>query len=395
MEQVEALVVGAGPAGLMAASRLAEAGVKVVVVDAKPSVGRKFLMAGKSGLNLTKDEPIDAFLNAYGEAREWLEPMLRAFGPIEVQAWAQGLGQEIFTGSSGRVFPKAMKTSPLLRNWMRALADKGVVVRTRWRWTGWDGDALRFATPDGERVIAAKATVLALGGASWARLGSDGAWAKWLDAPTAPFKPANMGFLRDWSDFMKPHFGAPVKPVRLTVGEHSVKGEFVITARGIEGGAVYAISSTLREGGELAIDLMPDIKLKDVIAKLNRPRGKNSLSNHLRKTLGLKGVKAALLREAGPLPETFTGLAERIKALPLELNGPTPMDEAISTVGGVTQTALSKALMLKSRTGVFCAGEMLDWEAPTGGYLLTACLATGRHAGDSAAQYLENHNRRA
>jgi uncharacterized flavoprotein (TIGR03862 family) len=390
MEQIEALVVGAGPAGLMAASRLAEASVKVLVVDAKPSVGRKFLMAGKSGLNLTKDAPIDEFLNAYGEAREWLEPMLRAFGPVEVQAWAEGLEQEVFTGSSGRVFPKVMKTSPLLRNWMRALADKDVEVRTRWRWTGWDGDALRFDTPDGERVIEAKATVLALGGASWARLGSDGAWAKWLDAPTAPFKPANMGFLREWSDFMKPHFGAPVKPVRLTVGEQSVKGEFVITARGIEGGAVYAISSMLRDGGELAIDLMPDMDLKDVIAKLNRPRGKNSLSNHLRKTLSLKGVKAALLREAGPLPETFTGLAKRIKALPLALNGPTPMDEAISTAGGVTQTALSKALMLKSRTGVFCAGEILDWEAPTGWFLITACLATGLHAGNSAVEYLKD-----
>ena len=390
MEQVDALVVGAGPAGLMAASRLAEAGVKVVVVDAKPSVGRKFLMAGKSGLNLTKDEPIDEFLNAYGEAREWLEPMLRAFGPVEVRAWAEGLGQEVFTGSSGRVFPKVMKTSPLLRSWMGALADKDVEVRTRWRWTGWDGDALRFDTSDGERVIEAKATVLALGGASWARLGSDGAWAKWLDVPTAPFKPANMGFLREWSDFMKPHFGAPVKPVRLTVGEHSVKGEFVITARGIEGGAVYAISSMLRDGDELAIDLMPDMELKDVIAKLNRPRGKNSLSNHLRKTLGLKGVKAALLREAGPLPETFTGLAKRLKSLPLALNGPTPMDEAISTAGGVTQAALTDTLMLKSRTGVFCAGEMLDWEASTGGYLLTACLATGLHAGDSAVEYLKD-----
>ncbi len=390
MEQIEALVIGAGPAGLMAASRLAEAGVKVVVVDAKPSVGRKFLMAGKSGLNLTKDEPIDELLNAYGDAREWLEPMLRVFGPVEIREWAERLGQEVFTGSSGRIFPKVMKTSPLLRNWMRTLADNDVEVRTRWRWTGWDGDALRFDTPDGERVIEAKATVLALGGASWARLGSDGAWAKWLDAPTAPFKPANMGFLREWSDFMKPHFGAPVKPVRLTVGEHSVKGEFVITARGIEGGAVYAISSTLRDGGELSIDLMPDKGLKDVIAKLNRPRGKNSLSNHLRKTLGLKGVKAALLREAAPLPETFTGLAKRIKALPLALDGPTPMDEAISTAGGVTQAALSKALMLNSRTGVFCAGEMLDWEAPTGGYLLTACLATGMHAGDSAVEYLKD-----
>ena len=390
MEQIEALVIGAGPAGLMAASRLAEAGVKVVIVDAKPSVGRKFLMAGKSGLNLTKDEPIDEFLNAYGGAREWLEPMLRAFGPVEVQAWAKGLDQEIFTGSSGRVFPKAMKTSPLLRNWMGALANKDVEVRTRWRWTGWDGDALKFDTPDGERVIKAKAAVLALGGSSWARLGSDGAWAEWLDAPLAPFKPANMGFLRKWSDFMKPHFGAPVKPVRLTAGEQSVKGEFVVTARGIEGGAVYAISTTLRDGGELLIDLMPDMELKGVIAKLNRPRGKNSLSNHLRKTLGLKGVKAALLREAGPLPDTFTGLAKRIKALPLALDGPTPMDEAISTAGGVTQPALSNALMLKSRSGVFCAGEMLDWEAPTGGYLLTACLATGLHAGNSAAEYLKD-----
>ena len=390
MEQIEALVIGAGPAGLMAASRLAEAGVKVVVVDAKPSVGRKFLMAGKSGLNLTKDEPIDEFLSAYGDARTWLEPMLRVFGPVQVRAWAERLGQEVFTGSSGRVFPKVMKTSPLLRNWMGALGGLGVEVRTRWRWVGWDGDILRFDTPDGEQSIAPKVTILALGGASWARLGSDGAWAKFLDGPLAPFKPANMGFLREWSDFMKPHFGAPVKPVRLTVNEQSVKGEFVITARGVEGGAVYAISAALRDGGELTIDLIPDMALKDVIAKLNRPRGKNSLSNHLRKTLGLKGVKAALLREAGPLPETFTGLAKRIKALPLPLSGPTPMDEAISTAGGVAHVGLTDSLMLKTRAGVFCAGEMLDWEAPTGGYLLTACLATGLHAGNSAAGYLKD-----
>ncbi|OUS04137.1 NAD(FAD)-utilizing dehydrogenase [Rhodobacterales bacterium 52_120_T64] len=390
MEQVEALIVGAGPAGLMAASQLADAGASVVVVDAKPSVGRKFLMAGKSGLNLTKDEPIDEFLSAYGEAKTWVEPMVRAFGPAEVRAWAEGLEQEVFTGSSGRIFPKSMKTSPLLRNWMGSLADKSVEVRTRWRWTGWDGDALKFDTPDGQRVVKAKTTVLALGGASWAKLGSDGSWATWMDAQTVPFKPANMGFLREWSDFMKPFFGAPVKPVRLTVGEHAVKGEFVVTARGIEGGAVYAISSTLRNGGELSVDLIPDMELKDVITKLNRPRGKNSLSNHLRKTLGLKGVKAALLREAGPLPETFTGLAKRIKTLPLALDGPTPIDEAISTAGGVRQSALSDELMLKSRSGVFCAGEMLDWEAPTGGYLLTACLATGLHAGKSAAEFLND-----
>ena len=389
MEQIEALVVGAGPAGLMAASRLAAAGRRVVIVDAKPSVGRKFLMAGKSGLNLTKDEPIDTFLDAYGEARQWLEPMLRTFGPAQVRAWAEDMGQEVFTGTSGRIFPKVMKTSPLLRNWMGTLADKDVEVRTRWRWTGWDGDALTFDTPDGAQVLAPKATVLALGGASWARLGSDGAWAEFLDAPLAPFKPANMGFLREWSKFMEPHFGAPVKPVRLTVGKHSVKGEFVITKRGVEGGAVYAVSTALRDGEKLTLDLMPDQTVEAITAKLNRPRGKNSLSNHLRKTLKLTGVKAALLREAGPLPDTSAGLAKRIKALPLALNGPTPMDEAISTAGGVTQAALTEALMLKSRKGVFCAGEMLDWEAPTGGYLLTACLATGLCAGDGAVGYLD------
>ena len=389
MEQIEALVVGAGPAGLMAASRLAAAGRRVVIVDAKPSVGRKFLMAGKSGLNLTKDEPIETFLNAYGEARQWLEPMLRTFGPMQVRAWAEGLGQEVFTGSSGRIFPKIMKTSPLLRSWMGTLADRRVEVRTRWRWTGWDGDALTFDTPEGTQVIAPKATVLALGGASWARLGSDGAWAEFLDAPLAPFKPANMGFLCPWSKFMEPHFGAPVKPVRLTVGEHSVKGEFVITKRGIEGGAVYAVSTTLRDGGELLLDLMPDQTVEAITSKLNRPRGKNSLSNHLRKTLKLTGAKAALLREAGSLPDTSAGLAKRIKALRLELEGPTPMDEAISTAGGVTQAALTETLMLKSRKGVFCAGEMLDWEAPTGGYLLTACLATGLCAGDGAVDYLD------
>ncbi|MHA1127566.1 MAG: TIGR03862 family flavoprotein, partial [Alphaproteobacteria bacterium] len=289
----------------------------------------------------------------------------------------------------GRVFPKVMKTSPLLRNWMGTLADKNVEVRARWRWTGWDGDALTFDTPDGVQTLAPKATVLALGGASWARLGSDGKWAEFLDAPLAPFKPANMGFLREWSKFMEPYFGAPVKPVRLTVGKHSVKGEFVITKRGVEGGAVYAVSTALRDGGTLTIDLIPDQTVEAITAKLNRPRGKNSLSNHLRKLLKLTGVKAALLREAGPLPDTSAGLAKRIKALPLKLNGPTPMDEAISTAGGVTQAALTEALMLKSREGVFCAGEMLDWEAPTGGYLLTACLATGLCAGDGAVDYLD------
>lgn len=277
MEQIEALVVGAGPAGLMAASRLADAGVKVVVVDAKPSVGRKFLMAGKSGLNLTKDEPIEEFLKAYGDAQSWLEPMIREFGPAQVQEWAEELGQEVFTGSSGRVFPKVMKASPLLRNWMGKLGSKGVEVRTRWRWKGWSGDALRFDTPDGERLITAKATILALGGASWSRLGSDGAWAEFIGAPVAPFKPANMGFLRDWSKFMEPYFGAPVKPAKLTVGDKSVKGEFVVTSRGVEGGAIYALSSALRDDVKgLTLDLLPDMPLEDVIARLDRRAGKTA-----------------------------------------------------------------------------------------------------------------------
>mgnify|MGYP002525234417 CR=1 FL=1 len=393
MEQIEALVVGSGPAGLMAASQLAGAGVQVVVVDAKPSVGRKFLMAGKSGLNLTKDESLNEFLKVYGEARSWLEPMIRDFGPVQVQNWAIKLGQEIFTGSSGRVFPKVMKASPLLRNWMEELGRDGVEVRTWWRWKGWAGDALRFETPEGEKLITPKVTILALGGASWSRLGSDGAWAAFLDVPLAPFKPANMGFLRDWSKFMEPHFGAPVKPVKLVLGDVSIKGEFVVTARGIEGGAVYAISAPLRDSDELlTLDLLPDMSLDSVITRLDRPRGKNSHTNHFRKVLGLKGVKAALLREVGTMPETNVELAKRIKMLPLNLLGPTPIDEAISTAGGVPQSVLSETLMLKTRAGVFCAGEMLDWEAPTGGYLLTACLATGRRAGDGAVSYLKSRD---
>ncbi len=385
MEQLDALVVGAGPAGLMAAAQLVEAGKRVVVVDAKPSIGRKFLMAGKSGLNLTKDEPLEVFLNAYGEARDWLEPMLRAFGPVEVQAWANALGQEVFTGTSGRVFPKAMKTSPLLRNW---LAGMDIEIRARWCWTGWDGDALTFDTPNGVQVVQPRVTVLALGGASWARLGSNGTWAEFLGVETAPFKPSNMGFLRSWSKYMEPHFGAPVKPVGLSCGGRSVKGEFVITARGVEGGGIYAVSTMLREGGDLVLDLLPDRSVEDVAARLARPRGKNSLGNHMRKVLGLKGVKAALLRELGDLPDGMDALAARIKALPLPLDGPTPLDEAISTAGGVVRDVLTPDLMLKDRAGVFCAGEMLDWEAPTGGYLLTACLATGRCAGIGAVRYL-------
>ncbi len=380
-----ALVIGGGPAGLMAAEALADAGLAVTVAEAKPTLGRKFLMAGKSGLNLTKDAPLEEFLAAYGATRGWLEPVLRAFGPEQVQDWARGLGQTVFTGSSGRVFPKTMKASPLLRAWVRRLDGKGVRFVMRWRWQGWRGDAAVFATPQGEQVLTPDVTVLATGGASWARLGSDGAWAEWIGVPLAPFRPSNMGFRRQWSRFMEPHFGAPVKPVRLTVGGQSVTGEFVVSRKGIEGSAVYAVSAALRDGGELVLDLLPDLALAQVEKRLAKPRGRNSLSNHLRKTLGLKGVKAALLREGGVLPDG-AALAARIKALALPLDGPAPLDEAISTAGGVPVEALD-GLMLKDRPGVFCAGEMLDWEAPTGGYLLTGCLATGRAAGWQAARF--------
>ena len=381
---IDALIIGAGPAGLMAAEALNAAGIRPVIADAKPSVGRKFLMAGKSGLNLTKDEPFDTFLTAYGEAADWLAPMLRAFGPEQVQDWAKGLGQEVFTGSSGRVFPKAMKASPLLRAWLQRLeAD----IRPRWRWVGWDGDGVRFDTPDGPQTLHPKVTILALGGASWSRLGSDGAWADFIGADVAPFQPANMGFRRTWSAHMVPHFGAPVKPVRLTAGAQSVVGEFIISAKGVEGSAIYAVSGALRDGAGLTIDLLPDLTVEEIATRLAKPRGKTSLSNHLRKSLKLTGVKAALLREGGPLPDG-AALAARIKALPLVLDGPAPIDEAISTAGGITQNALNDRLMLRDRPGTFCAGEMLDWEAPTGGYLINGCLATGFWAGRAAGDYI-------
>ena len=381
----EALIIGAGPAGLMAAERLAASGVAVTLAEAKPSPARKFLMAGKSGLNLTKDEPFEAFLAQFGAAQADLAPMLRGFGPEAVQDWARGLGQPLFTGSTGRVFPEAMKASPLLRAWLARLEGAGVRLERRWRWTGWDGEACRFETPEGPRVLRPRATILACGGASWARLGSDGAWAGWVDN-TAPFRPANMGFAVSWSDHMRRHFGTPVKGCALQAGDQISRGEFVISERGIEGGGIYALSAAMRDGAPLTIDLAPDLSLDDLRARLARPRGKQSLANHLRRTLRLDPVKQALLMEfARPLPED---LAPVIKALAVSHDGPRPMDEAISTAGGLRFDALDEGLMLRDRPGTFAAGEMLDWEAPTGGYLLTACLATGRWAGDAAARYL-------
>jgi uncharacterized flavoprotein (TIGR03862 family) len=397
MERTDALVVGAGPAGLMAAETLADRGLKVLLAEGKPSPARKLLMAGKSGLNLTKAEPLERFVAAYPQGGDWLAPMLAAFGPEAVGPWAKGLGQPVFTGSSGRVFPVAMKASPLLRAWLARLAGKGVRLRTRWRWEGWEGPAARFATPEGPRRVRAGATVLALGGASWARLGSDGAWTGALAAEgveLAPFRPSNMGFDIGWSEHMRRHFGAPVKPVRLSAGGAVVRGEFVVTRYGVEGGGVYALAHRLRdamgpEEAELVLDLLPDLGAAAIARRLARPRGRASWSNHFRKTLGLPPVKLALLREAAPDALTDPErAAAALKHLRLRLSRPRPLDEAISTAGGVTREALDPGLMLRARPGSFAAGEMLDWDAPTGGYLLTACLATGRHAGLAAADWL-------
>ncbi len=388
----QTVVIGAGPAGLMAAEQLACAGHAVTIAEAKPSAARKLLMAGKSGLNLTKDEPLDTLMHAYAEAADRLRPMIAECDAAAVRSWAEDLGQVLFSGSTGRVFPVGMKASPLLRAWLRRLEATGVVLKTRWRWAGWDGTALVFETPDGKQRLAADATVLAVGGASWARLGSDGAWAPLLagqGVALAPFAPANAGLEVGWSDHMKPHFGSPLKGVAFQAGQFRTRGEAVISARGLEGGGIYTMCRAVREGAPLTIDLMPDVPQDRVSQRLRKPRGKSSRANHIRKTLKLGPVRTALLMEFGrPLPDDPETLAALIKSLPVSHAGLRPLDEAISTAGGVMWQDLDDGLMLRRLPGVFCAGEMLDWEAPTGGYLLTACLATGRWAGRSAANWL-------
>ena len=384
----DALVIGAGPAGLMAAEVLAAAGARVLVAEAMPSVGRKFLMAGKSGLNLTKAEDPGRFSAAYDAP--WLVPMLAAFGPEQVADWCRGLGQEVFTGSSGRVFPVAMKASPLLRSWLMRLAGQGVTVRTRWRWVGFSGAAV-FDTPEGPVTLTPRVTVLALGGASWARLGSDGAWAGLLaqaGVEIAPLRPSNVGFDVKWSAQMARHFGVPVKGVALCLPNgRRERGEFVVTAQGVEGGGIYAVGRALMAGASVALDLAPDLEVQALTLRLQGRAGE-TVTNRLRKA-GFPAVSVALAQEWGrPLPQGANELANRIKALPVPLTGPGRIDRAISTAGGVARGALTDDLELRALPGVFACGEMLDWDAPTGGYLLTACLATGRWAGKAAARRL-------
>ena len=389
-----ALVIGAGPAGLMAAETLGAAGVSVTVVEAKPSVGRKFLMAGKSGLNLTKDEDTPTLISAYLEAQGPLTPMITAFDARAIQDWAEGLGQAVFTGSTGRVFPRAMKASPLLRAWLARLESYGVVIRTRTRWMGWDGAGVAVQTTGAAPVVLTPdITILAMGGASWARLGADGQWANIFGAngmDVAPFAPANAGIQVNWSPHMAPHMGKPLKGVYLRAGPFRSRGEALISRCGLEGGGVYSISRGVREGHPLTVDFLPALSVDEVAAKLERPRAKMSLSNYLRKTLKLSPAQITLLQEMRrPLPDDPLRLARTIKKLEIKHAGLRPMDEAISTAGGVPFTALDDTLMLRARAGTFAVGEMLDWEAPTGGYLITACLATGRWAGEHALRWAQ------
>ena len=383
---MRALVIGAGPAGLMAAEALADAGHTVTVAEAKPSPARKLLMAGKSGLNVTKDEGAAAFAAQFDAG--WLAPMLRDFGPDQVKAFCEGLGQPVFTGSSGRVFPVAMKGSPLLRAWLARLDGKGVSLRTRWRWTGFDGSSLRFETPEGPQILRPAVTVLALGGASWPRLGSDAAWLPWLrekGVEITDFAPANMGFQMGWSAHMARHFGQPIKGACLIAGARRLRGEFVLSERGLEGGGIYALSRDLRLGAALALDLFPDLTPEALAARIAKLKPGETAANKLRK-LGLAPAAVALVQEmARPLP---ADLAALLKHLPLPHLGPRPLEEAISSAGGIARAALTEALELRALPGIFAAGEMLDWEAPTGGYLLTASWATGLHAGRQAAKAL-------
>ena len=400
------VIIGGGPAGLMAADVLSRHGVAVALYDAMPTVGRKFLMAGRGGLNLTHAEPWEPFLSRYRPRRPQIEPLLQAFGPTNVRRWAHELGIETFVGSSQRIFPTDMKAAPLLRAWLHRLRANGVVIHVRHRWQGWGDDGELLFEKDGAitAVSSPTATILALGGGSWPRLGSDGSWVPLLTQrgiAVKPLLPSNCGFDVGWSDYFRQHFaGTPVKTVRLRVGDQfEQQGEFVITETGVEGSLIYAASALLRDGlGEngrfsLHLDLAPHRNQTWLQQQLAQPRGKRSWASHLQSKVGLKGVKAALLREFIPADNLNnpTQLAVAIKALPIPLQAPRPLAEAISSAGGVDFSALDDNLMVRSQPGLFCAGEMLDWEAPTGGYLLTACFASGYVAGHGVLSRLKQH----
>lgn len=397
-------IVGAGPAGLMAAETLAREGVPVTVYDRMAAPGRKFLMAGRGGLNLTHSEDLRTFLSRYGAAAPRLSAAIEAFPPAAVRAWCEGLGQETFIGSSGRVFPRAFKASPLLRAWLRRLDASGVRFARSHRWVGWDNDgALLFETLDGPKRVQADTTIMALGGASWPRLGSDGGWAEPITRAgiaVVPLQPANCGFTVDWSPIFRERFeGQPLKGVALSFGDQTIRGEAVVTRNGLEGGGIYALSARLRDAiaatgrATLRIALRPGVSAAELQTALGTPRGKQSLSNVLRKTLNLSPVGIGLLHESAMASQeklttmTAPALAERINAVAIGLVAPQPIATAISTAGGVALDELDDRYMLRGRPGVFAAGEMLDWEAPTGGYLLQACFATGVAAARGALEW--------
>ena len=401
-------VIGGGPAGLMAAEAAISRGARVDVYDAMPSVGRKFLLAGKGGLNLTHSEPAEKFLGRYTVRSGNIQPLLIGFGPDALREWARGLGVETFVGTSGRVFPSDLKSAPLLRAWLRRLRQSGVAIHPRHRWGGWDENgALRFSTPQGDHLVSADAVILALGGGSWPRFGSSGAWVQVLaerGVTIEPLMPANCGFEVNWSQYLRSRFaGHPVKSVMVsgtTLGgnEFRQQGELVVTEAGIEGGVIYSVSAWLRDLimakgiAQIQLDLAPDRSLPRIIHDLSRPRGSRSMASHLKRSVGIEGVKACLLREFVP-KQDFSNpalLGDWIKALPIQLIAPRPLEEAISTAGGIAFEALDARLMIGVLPGVFCAGEMLDWEAPTGGYLLTACFASGHAAGAGAVAWLQS-----
>lgn len=393
-------IVGAGPAGLFAAQTLAQAGAAPVVFDLMAAPLRKFLLAGRGGLNLTHGEALDGFLARYAGAKPYLEAAIRDFHPAKLREWADGLGAETFVGSSGRVFPKAMKASPLARAWLRELSRLGVELRARHRWTGWTQDgALRFETPDGEVAFKADATILALGGASWPKLGSDGAWTSLLASrgvDVAKLQPSNCGFVATWSAHLAAnHAGTPLKRIAITLGDKRVRGEAMLTRDGIEGGAIYALSGPLRDAilrdgyATASIDLVPDMSLDDLRAKLDRPRGAKSFATWVRRAVALPPAALALLQEDRNVAKLdAAGVAAAIKAVPITLVAMAPIERAISTAGGVSFGGLDAHYMLRDLPGIFVAGEMLDWEAPTGGYLLQACFATGHEAAKGVLAFL-------